>query len=341
MRRSIAQLSSKRVFSIGFSGAGFMGSYHVGVAACLIQYGILPSFSADDGNQGKIRFKLTGVSAGSLISSAVIAGVKMEDAMDVVMGVGRSVRQKCGIMDVLTPGFSLVDEVETLMKPILKQALNGGDCNLLQKRLMSNEGSRLRIGFTDVKMMKECISNGRVDELKEKGYRYMEEFQTVDNLIAASVISSYIPGATGPITTPSSGTIPRSIALVNAMYAQIKDVHGECAYSDISKQSDINLIDGGLVNMWPTFDETTVVVSPLSGNFSPNPFICPTSTLLEEANQPSSPWPWHINWKIKDPYSKYEVFITKANTETLRRMILSSTDEVLEARFKSGWDDAR
>jgi hypothetical protein len=346
MRRSLASKSSKSL-SIGFSGAGFMGSYHVGVAACLIQHGVIPH--PDDNTLKSKRIKLTGVSAGAIISSAVIAGVNMEEAMSVVLEAGRIVRKKCGILDVLTPGFSLVDEIENLMIPIMNQALNEGDVDLLQKRLAGETGSRLRIGFTDVPSMTQCLRSGRAVDLKEKGYRYLEEFRTIDDVISSSVISSYIPGGTGPMTVPSlsdkNSAVPRSLLLVKEMFTKIHDFGGEYAYTDRfePKSSQINLIDGGLVNMWPTVNNSTIIVSPLSGSFDPNPCICPPSQVLTDENigEPSSPWPWQINWKFKDPCSTYEVYVTKENTETLRRMILSSTDEILETRFRNGWDDAR
>ena len=91
--------------SIGFSGAGFLGCYHVGVAACLKRQGWL---GLDDDNSSATQHSttfqsttikplvplLTGVSAGSMVAAATAAGIEPEpDGMEVVLTAARRTRE--------------------------------------------------------------------------------------------------------------------------------------------------------------------------------------------------------------------------------------------------------
>ncbi len=65
-------IAGSKISSIGFSGAGFLGVYHLGVAACLLKHGYLLNpmervkQDDDDRKKKQISFPpiLTGVSAG-------------------------------------------------------------------------------------------------------------------------------------------------------------------------------------------------------------------------------------------------------------------------------------
>ena len=93
-RTFTATTTSPVIPSIGFSGAGFLGCYHVGVAACLHKHSILPDPINDNSYDTNKMPLLTGVSAGSMIASATLAGVNPEpDGMEVVLTAARRTRE--------------------------------------------------------------------------------------------------------------------------------------------------------------------------------------------------------------------------------------------------------
>ena len=210
--------SSAIIPSIGFSGAGFLGCYHVGVAASLHKHGIIPNPTDDDSYDTNKMPLLTGVSAGSMIASATLAGVNPEpDGMEVVLTAARRTRelqnkQKLINLDVLTPGFSLIDQVESPFREALVKAL-GGYCETdksgnttihdidpeLFARRFSN-GS-LRIGLTDRRGLWPPPLPFNSSRLLES-YRYVDTFRNLEDVVACCMLSSYIPGATS--TLPSS-----------------------------------------------------------------------------------------------------------------------------------------
>ena len=203
--------------SIGFSGAGFLGCYHVGVAACLHKQGYIPNPNEDSYDTNKMPL-LTGVSAGSMIAAATLAGVNPEpDGMEVVLTAARRTRelqnkQQLINLDVLTPGFSLIDQVEIPFKEALVKAI-GGYCETdtsgnttiqdidpeLFARRFSN-GS-LRIGLTDRRGLWPPPLPFNSSRLLES-YRYVDTFRNLEDVVACCMLSSYIPGATS--TLPSS-----------------------------------------------------------------------------------------------------------------------------------------
>ena len=90
--------------SISFSGAGFLGCYHAGAAACLLKHGLLLGPMERRSNDDDSPPLLLGVSAGALISAALSAGVLPEDAMNAVYEIANRTRERGGVMDVLKPG---------------------------------------------------------------------------------------------------------------------------------------------------------------------------------------------------------------------------------------------
>ena len=330
-----------------------MGAYHIGVAACLIdQKKIQPQqFDAPleySSSNAQVFERFTGVSAGALVSSAIVCGVRMkDDAMNILFNITSDLRKNCGMLDALTPGYSLLDELEREMLPTLKVALNNGDDDLFRRRVANG---RLRIGLSDVKEMKACLlgSGTRLKDLKQASYRYVDKFDVVEDVVAASMISSYIPGVTGPLRPFSDNlntAIMRSAFLLDERKSQICDYDGNSAYifhenEKIDAKEKFNLIDGGVVNMWPSFDNQTTIVSPLSGSFTPNPNISPCRT--KHSNESNSKLtPWATNIKIKDLGGNIEVDMSKDNIGTLKRMLVSSTSDELEIRFENGYEDAK
>ena len=90
--------------SISFSGAGFLGCYHVGVTGCLVKHGyLLPPGEAPTSTLASPPM-LLGASAGSINCAGVMAGVSSEDAMEVVLKLAQITRNEGGYMDAFRPG---------------------------------------------------------------------------------------------------------------------------------------------------------------------------------------------------------------------------------------------
>lgn len=206
-RSTTQHITNNKRPSFGFSGAGFLGCYHVGVCAALHKHGLLPHPDDDSSYNTNKMPLLTGVSAGSMIAAATLAGVHPEnDGMNVVLEAARRTRelnsQQSVSLDVLTPGFSLIDQVEGPFRDAMAKSLGGYcqtdkssgnttihdiDPDLFDRRYP--EGT-LRIGLTDRRGLLSSISGS---------YRYVDKYRNLEDVIACSMLSSYIPGITGPL----------------------------------------------------------------------------------------------------------------------------------------------
>ena len=300
--------------SIGFSGAGFLGCYHVGVAACLHKHSILPDPKNDDSYDTNKMPLLTGVSAGSMIAAATLAGVNPEpDGMEVVLTAARRTRelqnkQQLINLDVLTPGFSLIDQVEIPFKEALVKAL-GGYCKTdtsgnttihdidpeLFARRFSN--GTLRIGLTDRRGLWPPPLPFNSSRLLES-YRYVDTFRDLEDVVACCMLSSYIPGATSTLpssflkgmmsssdqssdtsdgnTTIDTDTSYRAGLRLKEMANRGMIKHGITGLPvlDDDKKDSTYYWDGGIADVFPTIDKDTVIVSPVNGLFE-HPAICP------------------------------------------------------------------
>jgi len=106
-------------------------------------------------------------------------------------------------LDALTPGFSLIDQVEGPFRDALAKALDNAvgihdvDPHLFRRRVP--DGS-LRIGLTDRRGLWPISSP--VSSYRERfldSYRYVDAYRNVEDVVAACMLSSYIPGLTGPL----------------------------------------------------------------------------------------------------------------------------------------------
>jgi hypothetical protein len=339
--------SEQQRLSFGFSGAGFLGCYHVGVAACLRRHGVLPH--PDECNDVRTNYPvLTGVSAGSMIAAAALAGVNPDpDGMEVVLEASRRTRElrrekrqhdKEGkktspsfainiptSFDVLTPGFSLIDQVEVPFRNALAKAFGGYcqwdqsnnsasfhdiDPDLFSRRIPSG---KLRIGLTDRRgLWPPPLVPFSMQQRRQfmEAYRYVDTYRNLEDIIACSMLSSYIPGITGPFNLKDR--IPAIIGgLLNEEIIGAKaNTTGKPRRNDASYRAGLRLNemtrlglvkhgrtgqptivngapddahddeptiywDGGIADVFPTIDEHTVVVAPVNGFFDPNPSICP------------------------------------------------------------------
>lgn len=297
--------------SISFSGAGFLTVYHLGVAHCLLENGLICLEPPKDSSTQTPSI-LTGVSGGALVSSTLTFGITPERSMEALLEVAGKARQQS--LNIYHPGYSLIDAVEQHLFAIFKTI----DDEQLQHRA---RGGRLRIGFTDGRVFPPFGYN-------PKAYLYIDSFQTVDDVVAACVLSSYVPGATGPLLSSNvtNKAVQRSQERLSELAKQgaVKNFYGVSIEQDAKIASPI-FVDGGFVNVWPVIDSDTLIVTPLSAQFQKHNYICPPCA--------------DSKFFAVNPYSSLAMHYS--NVSTLQDMIWSSVDDVLELRFAQGHDNAR
>jgi hypothetical protein len=351
----------RQISSIGFSGSGFMVCYHLGVAQCLSKHGILsiPYSLAQDARSELIV--MTGVSGGALTIAALAAGVAMDDAMQAVLNVNATCRNSAGPLDVLQPRFSLIDICEEQIRKLVMAATQRNSEETLR---LINEKRSVRIGLTDrrrVAVLRRIIrnnNNNNKDKFKDSSdhqddaYLYVDQYRNVEDLIAASIVSSYVPGITGPLrgrNDPNNSALARATLRLEEMMAlgyvkqgvtgapifapNIKDTIEEDNILRMkSRLFDREMFwDGGLVNLFPLIDRGTVIVSPLAADFKHNASITPAIEYSEK--QLTAVPALKVN-------SNARIHVTVENTLTLRCMMFSSEDSVLEAKFLQGYENA-
>lgn len=417
MLRRFSSIPNK--LSFGFSGAGFLGAYHVGVAACLHRQGLLPDST----------LFVTGVSAGSMIAAASLAGVNPDpDGMEVVLQAARRTRELALVsqtkgaldftvsLDVLTPGFSLIDQVEGPFRNAIVKALGGRipeqsasvdasdqdskmsnvydiDPELFKQRFP--DGS-LRIGLSDRRILTTLPLSS-----PNKSYRYVDSFRDVDDIVATCMLSSYIPGATGPLhlrdkvpdffsgffgernlnnetdSTNGNDTVHRAGARLRLMEKAGLVKHGESGLpvkmqqpereldndAEVEPLNSTDFWDGGIADVFPTFDDHTVIIAPVNGIFSPNPAICPihiseteydVAYATEGEAQASTTQtfdklsPAFLQMLLRSYIpttfrhcSKARLGLNSSNAKAALKMMFSSQDEELYQIFRDGYDDAK
>ena len=279
--------------------------------------------------------------------------------------------------------FSLVDETEGLLLKEMKYALGGSrlskniddddddddyDKDLLLHRLghttksgSRSSWSRLRIGMTDRRRLPAASQTLWFSTvllppaIRRRGYAYVDGYRDVRDIVAAAVMSSYVPpGITGPIGFEQASrfgnlAIKRSSERLEEMErlgfvrhettldstvvgdnerAPERPAEDFTADMDATESSASRAIflDGGLVNAWPVVDDETLVVSPIEGKFGPNPYICPSF-----GGEGMSHFP--INDRV-------DVAMCRENLWILRYAVMSSSQEDLESHYSSGYEDA-
>jgi predicted acylesterase/phospholipase RssA len=95
MHPTASRAALKQISSIGFSGAGFLACYHLGVVSCLTDQGVLFGRTcSSDGHRSSDSVVLTGVSGGALVAAAVVAGIDVATGMQTILNVSQAAR--CG-----------------------------------------------------------------------------------------------------------------------------------------------------------------------------------------------------------------------------------------------------
>lgn len=393
--------------SIGFSGAGFLGCYHVGVAAALEKHGWIGCTNynrttmQNNTQQTPPASLLTGVSAGSMIAASIHAGVRPEpDGMEVVLTAARRTRElPISILDALTPGYSLIDAVEGPFRIAIVKAMGG---TLPSKQLRSDDFSldslydvdpdlfrrrfpkgSLRIGLTDKRALLSSFPPPSPLSSLPAAYRYVDSYRNVEDIVAACMLSSYIPGVTGPLmkdniaekllgalyniaqTEKEKENVVKSSAndaMIRATWqlnemkrlGMVKDgrTHDRIEPEhNTEEQETTHFWDGGIADVFPTFDDGTVIVSPINGIYK-NPAICPS--MQEQHNEKEegsqSLKSESLSYLIRSYIptlpatfrhcSKSHLGLNVENARAVKAMLLSSDDEQLYLRFRDGYDDA-
>jgi hypothetical protein len=363
----------RQITSFGFSGAGFLACYHLGVAKCLMDQGILHKRGVltrgdnDGENKQNITssIALTGVSAGAIISAAVIAGVCPEQGMEAVMAVSRRTRDTGGYLDTLSPSCSLVDVMEEHLGRLIRESVYEDEEYFLQRiHNGGGRGSLLRIGLTDRRVFPPVGQNPRAA-------CYCDTFRSIDDVLAACILSSYVPGVTGPAWGNLDGrysAVTRASKLLTEMIqlGHVKKANtGEPltlstpVASSAANENDNNpgssrdvreiCWDGGLVDAFPCIDKNTVIVTPLAVDAFPNASINPSIGYDSNSNNSNASdfniYETSDNAKTKTPFvrlnDRIQVHWTAANAHTFRCISFSSEDAVLQDKFTQGYDNAQ
>ena len=215
------------------------------------------------------------------------------------------------------------------------------DTELLLRRI--DGGKLLRIGLTN-RDVKPLLRN-------PKAYCFVDEYRDAKDIVAACMLSSFIPGATG-LMSGASPTIERSSARLREMtdLGFVKKQNGAggeistvlpstTADSEGDKDASFpQFLDGGLCNGFPIIDEHTVLVTPIRGKFKPNRWICPSAEeetyhLTDQADTDDD--------DLVVLSKRVKLYMDRQNARTFRRIILSSDDSELQRRFSQGYDDAK
>lgn len=238
---------SRNIQSIGFSGAGFLTCYHLGVTQCLIDHRILPASGVRTKHNHHVQsnntLRFTGVSGGALTIAAITTGMSCSDAMNVCYDVNHQTQKLCSrSLDVLHPGFSLLDVLEGHLRRNLIESINqnyyGGEDEYM--KYINSSGGLLRIGLSDRRFLVQFKRNrhhAMNDSDKEyprnidsryplkhspSSYVYVDKYRNIDDVIASCLLSSYIPGITGP-ALGSKASIHKSILRASNQFNELVD----------------------------------------------------------------------------------------------------------------------
>ncbi len=385
--------------SFGFSGAGFLGCYHVGVAAALETHGYI---GYKNNTQQTPAPLLTGVSAGSMIAASIHAGVPPDpDGMEVVLTAARRTRElPISILDALTPGYSLIDAVEGPFRMAIVKAMGGTlpskqprssddfsldslydvDPDLFRRRFPTGS---LRIGLTDKRALLSSFPPPSPLSSLPAAYRYVDSYRNVEDIVAACMLSSYIPGVTGPlmkdniaekllgalyniaqtekekenvVKSSANDAMIRATWQLNEMKRLGMVIDGRThdriePEHNAEEQETTHFWDGGIADVFPTFDDGTVIVSPINGIYK-NPAICPSMQEQhnDEEEGSQSLKSESLSYLIRSYIptlpatfrhcSKSHLGLNVENARAVKTMLLSSDDEQLYLRFRDGYDDA-
>ena len=228
---------------VSFSGAGFLGAFHLGVGDALVRARALES-----------RFEIAGASAGAIVGAVLATETPVEVAREALRTLVEKSRT-AGRLGILTPGFSLVDDVR----------------NQLSLRLPSDAHrmatGRLHVALTSIRPGPKF---GHVYHKSSFGSR--------DELVDAVSSSSDIPGITGLVRS--------SVKAVDSADLHYDRQPGESAQRWLQALTCRRDVDGGLFDIFPDpWDgaHEVVFVSPFAGRgFAIAPVRQPSAPTIPE-----------------------------------------------------------
>ncbi|XP_060770452.1 patatin-like phospholipase domain-containing protein 2 isoform X1 [Neoarius graeffei] len=154
-------------WSISFSGCGFLGVYHVGVASCLQQQA---PFLLENAEQ------IYGASAGALVAAAVVCGTQFGELCNGYLTVAKEARKR--FLGPMHPSCNLVKLVRSVISP------------LLPHDAYTKATGRLSISLTRVTDGENVL---------------VSHFTSNEDLMQACVCSSFIPVYSGIIPPTLQG----------------------------------------------------------------------------------------------------------------------------------------
>ncbi|GMI38240.1 hypothetical protein TeGR_g3669, partial [Tetraparma gracilis] len=295
--------------SISFSGAGFLGVYHAGAADYLIGAGLLqPTLAPGE----RAAQALLGSSAGALIAASLRLGVRPEQVPAIANPIAR--RASAEPLRALTPGFSLVDEMEPFLREATGEALRG--------TLGIAEGEELQpkadefVRGVDGLQVYLTAPEPRAGLFSYSSHAFLDSFASLEHLLAATVLSSYVPVATGPLSPPPGSAVDRACRLLSST-PMSRHPGGTLPPSPL-------WYDGGLAAMWPLLDDRTLIVSPLPVAHARNVAICPPPS------SPSLPAGGGVS-----------VSLSAGAARSARLMLQPVGEEEYEDIYRGAWEDAR
>ena len=284
------------------SGAGFLGAWHLGACDALLKANAITP-----------ACEIAGASAGALVGAVVVTGTPISVAREHLRTLVQRTRKSP--LGVLTPGFSLVDQLRGALSADLPS-----DAHHLAS-------GRLHVAMTSL----------RSHEFGQT--RHQSQFGSRDELIAAVTASSDIPGLTGNL---------RNAAGMRSAAASATSEEEEMPSTALLLQRWLRRsdIDGGILDLFPdpwaaaateplpaaepSGDAAVAFISPFAGvGFA----IAPPRVLGAKTIPAWSPICASSNGRVLD--------LTAENVTRWRHAFLPPEDHVLQAYERAGYEAAQ
>ncbi len=307
------------------------------------------------------------IKLGAIVPAAISAGVRIDDAVDVLNKINERTKAKSNaILSSFTPGFSLVDQVEDLLISSMQVALGGSagsaddyDNELLMNRI--DNGRLLLIGLTDrrkfLQKSPNTTNNGNTAitprDMLIKGnmnmYVYASKYRDLKDVASAAILSSYIPIGTGPLR---SSAVDTGNTAVKHSFDRVKEMEklgflncgitGEATIAvDCGSNHDLSS------NEEPSSASSSEDCYFLDGGLvnmfpvidkdtvmvtplnctSPNPFIAPEALTEDD--------PYYLDFD-----NQVSMGVNMQNMRLLTKMLRSSDPSYLDEKFREGYDNA-
>lgn len=195
------------------------------------------------------------------------------------------------------------------------------------------------------------------NDKNNKAFCYVNQFRDADDLIAACIMSSYIPGATGPVKGKLSkkhGAVARANARVKEMeslgfvkrFADDQPINqrqsmlkkGPILTRRASHKVRESYVDGGLTQSLPVRDGNTVLICPVYIRHQTNPIIAPRCTCSQTGRRRL----WLKALPKEFTFYKATFSVCDCNVDGLKLALARTcTDEDVQKLFNQGRDLAK